>query len=68
MPLESEYLRYAREADVKNKDNWEEYVKWCSDKVVLFHSVFSKYIKKINKLIKIKKKFKLKLCSLDIYF
>ena len=41
-------LKYAREADVKNKDNWEEYVKWCSDKVVLFHSVFSKYIKKIN--------------------
>jgi len=34
-----------REANIKNRDDWDEYIKWCSDMVVKFHKVFSKHLK-----------------------
>ena len=35
------------DGNIKNRDKWEPYVKWCSEQVVLFHSTFSNILKNI---------------------
>jgi len=37
-----------RDADLKKKENWDEYINWLVDKNIKFRSVFSKRIKQLD--------------------
>ena len=37
-----------RDADLKKKENWDEYINWLVDKNIKFRSVFSKRVKQLD--------------------